>query len=126
MVVTSLAQPRGVVRRWAATHLLRRGLTDVESVVVRLDGLSSYDADAVVAGIVGAIDHLPEQDAARAIAIGLAAGNSSTRLVTLQALLSREGVEAAVRLAGQDPSAQIRAWAAKKALGQQQPLTLFE
>ena len=65
MVVTSLTEPRGVVRRWAATHLLRRGLTDVESVVARLDGLSSYDADAVVAGIVEAIDHLPEEAAAK-------------------------------------------------------------
>lgn len=125
MVVTSLSEPRGVVRRWAAAHLLRRGVTDVESVVARLDGLSSYDADAVVAGIVEAIDHLPAEDAARVIAIGLAAGNSSTRIVTLQALLSRDGVDAAVRLAGQDPSAQVRAWAAKQA-SRQQRLTLFE
>jgi len=94
--------------------------------VARLEGLSSYDADTVVAGIVEASDHLTEEAAAQAIAIGLAAGNSNTRIVTLQALLSRDGVEAAVRLAGQDPSAQVRAWAAKQAPRQQQHLTLFE
>lgn len=32
LVRTALPAPRGVVRRWAATRLLRRGLTDVDSV----------------------------------------------------------------------------------------------
>ena len=88
---TALPAPRGVVRRWAATHLLRRGCTDVDSLVARCEGLSAYDADAVIAGIVEAIDHLPEHESARAIAFGLAAGNSNTRLLTLQALLVEKG-----------------------------------
>jgi hypothetical protein len=126
LVRTALPAPRGVVRRWAATHLLHRGLTDVDSVVARCEGLSAYDADAVVAGIVEAIDHLPEHESARAIALGLAAGNSNTRLLTLQALLVREGPDAAVRRAEQDPSARVRAWAAALTRRKQQPMTLFE
>lgn len=126
LVRTALPAPRGVVRRWAATHLLRRGLTDVDSVVARCEGLSAYDADAVVAGIVEAINHLPEHESARVIALGLAAGNSNTRLLTLEALLVREGPHAAVRRAEQDPSARVRAWAAALTQGQQQPMTLFE
>ena len=112
LVRTTLPAPRGVVRRWAATHLLRRGLTDVDSVVARCEGLSAYDADAVVAGIVEAIDALPELESERAVALGLAAGNSNTRLLALQALLVQRGLDAAVGRAEQDPSARVRAWAA--------------
>ena len=126
LVRTALPAPRGVVRRWAATHLLSRGLTDVDSVVARCEGLSAYDADEVVAGIVEAIDHLPGHESAPAIALGLAAVNSNTRLLTLQALLVREGPDAAVRRAEKDPSARVRAWAAARTRGQQRPMTLFE
>lgn len=80
IVVTSLAEPRGVVRRWAASHLLRRGLTDLTTVMARLDSLSAHDADSVVAGVLEAIEALPGPDAARAISMGLAAGTSNTRI----------------------------------------------
>ena len=77
LVRTTLPAPRGVVRRWAATHLLRRGLTDVDSVVARCEGLSAYDADAVVAGIVEAIDAMPELESELAVALGLAAATAT-------------------------------------------------
>ena len=126
LVRTALSAPRGVVWRWAATHLLRRGLSDLDSVLARCEGLSAYDADAVVAGIIEAMDHLPEHESTRAIAFGLAAGNSNTRLLTLQALLVREGSDAVVRRAEQDPSARVCAWAAALTRGQKQSLTLFQ
>src|SRR5437879_5073292 len=104
---------RPPLRRWAAAELLRQRPERLDDVFARTQTLSSRDAAAVVAGIIDASDALDQQRAQRVLEIGLGWPEGWVRLVALERLAGGHGLEAARRLAADDPDARIRRWAHK-------------
>ncbi|HWD72573.1 MAG TPA: hypothetical protein VG779_08615 [Actinomycetota bacterium] len=104
---------RPPLRRWAAAELLRQRPERLDDVFARTQTLSARDAAAVVAGIIDASDALDQQRAQRVLEIGLGWPAGWVRLVALERLAGGHGLDAARRLAADDPDARIRQWAHK-------------
>ena len=104
---------RPPLRRWAAAELLRQRPERLDDVFARTQTLSARDAAAVVAGIIDASDALDQQRAQRVLEIGLGWPEGWVRLVALERLAGGHGLDAARRLAADDPDARIRRWAHK-------------
>jgi hypothetical protein len=101
------------LRRWAAAELLRQRPERLDDVFARTQALSARDAAAVVAGVIDAFDALGDQRAQRVLKIGLGWPAGWVRLVALERLAGCDGLDAARRLAADDPDARIRRWAHK-------------
>jgi hypothetical protein len=104
---------RPPLRRWAAAELLRQRPERLDDVFARKQTLSARDAAAVVAGIIDASDALDQQRAQRVLEIGLGWPAGWVRLVALERLAGGHSLDAARRLAADDPDARIRRWAHK-------------
>src|SRR5205085_7834152 len=104
---------RPPLRRWAAAELLRQRPERLDDIFARTQALSARDAAAVVAGIIDASDALDDQRAQHLLKIGLGWPAGWVRLVALERLAGRHGLDAARRLAADDPDARIRRWAQK-------------
>ena len=104
---------RPPLRRWAAAELLRQRPERLDDVFARTQALSARDAAGVVAGIIDAFDALDQQRAQRVLEIGLGWPAGWVRLVALERLAGGHGLDAARRLAADDPDARIRRWAHK-------------
>jgi len=104
---------RPPLRWWAAAEHLRQRPERLDDVFARAQALGARDAAAVVAGIIDASDALDHQRAQRVLEIGLGWPAGWVRLVALERLAGGHGLDAARRLAADDPDARIRQWAQK-------------
>jgi hypothetical protein len=61
------------------------------------------------------LDAVPEPAASKILVLGLSSSHGAVRIVGLERLGERAGIDAALPLAAADPDAKIRNWAAKRA-----------
>ena len=92
---------------------LRQRPERLDDVFARTQALSARDAAGVVEGTIDAFDALGQQRAQRVLEIGLGWPAGWVRLVALERLAGGHGLDAARRLAADDPDARIRQWAQK-------------
>jgi hypothetical protein len=104
---------RPPLRRWAAAELLRQRPERLDAVFARAQALSARNAAAAVAGIIDASDAFDHERAQHLLEIGLGWPAGWVRLVALERLAACHGLDAARRLAADDPDARIRRWAHK-------------
>jgi len=104
---------RPPLRRWAAAELLRQRPGRLDDVLALTQALSARDAAAVVAGVIDAFDALDDPRARGVLETGLGWPAGWVRLVALERLAGGHGLDAARRLAADDPDARIRRWAHK-------------
>src|SRR5207302_6410063 len=104
---------RPPLRRWAAAELLRQRPERLDAVFARAQALSARNAAAAVAGIIDASDAFDHERAQHVLEIGLGWPAGWVRLVALERLAACHGLDAARRLAADDPDASIRRWAHK-------------
>jgi hypothetical protein len=98
------------LRRWAAAYLVCDDAGRWRRLLESAKDMSSGDAAALAAGVMDAAHHIPRDQRAVAVAIGLDSGSGIVRLAGLPALAALEGLDAALARAAADPSAKVQAW----------------
>jgi hypothetical protein len=73
------------LRRWAAAHLVRRDPSRWRDLLDSATGLSSGNAAALAAGVMDSAEHIPANEQAVAVAVGLDSGSGIVRLAALPA-----------------------------------------
>lgn len=123
-LVSERSPTRPPLLRWSAGHLLSRQRTDLGRLARRADLLDSQHGPSVVAGVLDAVDSLSDDDARRAVDLGLASSRAQVRTVALRIVADRVGRTEAVRRAQADPDASVRRWASELN-ADETPTTLF-
>ncbi|MGH8571106.1 MAG: hypothetical protein ACREX8_00830 [Gammaproteobacteria bacterium] len=111
MVDNERPRTRPPLLRWAAGHLLRRQRTDLHRLRQRAASLDGLDSSSVTAGMLDAMDSLPDADVYLAIDHGLASGRAQIRKMALRVFADRVDRTEGVRRAREDPDRSIRRWA---------------
>lgn len=104
------------LRRWAAGHAVERSPARWAALLTHAGALPTRDGAATAAGVMDAAASIPRGERVDAAETGLAWGSGTVRLAALPRLAELHGVDVAMRRALGDPSATVRAWAAKAAL----------
>ncbi len=100
------------LRRWAAARAASREPTLWATLFARTRELDARSAAAVMAGLIDAIDALEAPVQKLLIREATRWPDQAVRRAGLALVADREGPEAAVKLAANDPNARVRAWAA--------------
>jgi hypothetical protein len=98
------------LRRWAARHEVARRPERWRAVIDASTVLPSRDAAATVAGVMDAAEHVPPEQHAVLVDLGLDHGSGTVRLAALPILAATSGTGSAIDVARRDPSAKVRAW----------------
>lgn len=100
------------LRRWAAARAASREPTLWASLFARTRELDARSAAAIMAGLLDSIDALESLVQKLLIKEATRWPDQAVRRAGLALVADREGPEAAVKLAANDPNARVRAWAA--------------
>lgn len=103
------------LRRWAACHAVERSPARWAALLTHAGVLDARDGAAMAAGVMDAAAAIAEGERLDVVETGLAWGSGSVRLAALPRLAELHGAEVAMNRAVGDPSAKVRAWAAKAA-----------
>jgi hypothetical protein len=103
------------LRRWAACHAVERSPARWAAVLTQAAVLATRDGAAMAAGVMDAAAAIAEGERLDAVETGLAWGSGTVRLAALPRLAELRGADVAMNRAFGDPSAKVRAWAAKAA-----------
>jgi hypothetical protein len=103
------------LRRWAAARELNREPSGWGAMMNRAQELGGRDGAAVMAGLLDGIDVLPADARAFLAERGSPWPHDSVRRLAYEHIATREGVDAVLRPALDDPSAKVRAWAGQLA-----------
>ena len=99
------------LRRWAAARATSREPTLWATLFTRARELDTRSAAAIMAGLLDAIEALEPLVQKLLIREATRWPDPAVRRAGLAFVADREGPEAAVKLAADDPSARVRAWA---------------
>lgn len=109
-MLTAIRKIAPPLRRWAASHVLRRRPARLVSVEDRARTLRGPVAAAVAAGIVDAIESLPREEIDRVLEQSLAWPAANVRLAALEVMARRMGPGIALARAAGDSNARVRGW----------------
>jgi hypothetical protein len=99
------------LRRWAAARLvMRRPERAGELATLARDMTDRQGAMAVVHGMLDSVEVLDDDEAGKAIALGLNWPSGPLRRHALQLLARRDGIDVARHLAATDTDASVRRW----------------
>jgi len=98
------------LRRWAAEHEVSRRPERWRDVIEASRALPSRDGAATVAGVMAAVDNVPQDQHTELAELGTNHGSGTVRLAALPILAASCGTDVAIEVARRDPSAKVRAW----------------
>jgi hypothetical protein len=99
------------LRRWAAARLVKRRPERAGEVAsLARDMTDRQGAMAVVHGMLDSVEMLEDDEAGKAIALGLSWPSGPLRRHALHLLARRDGIDAARHLAATDTDASVRRW----------------
>lgn len=104
------------LRRWAASHAVERSPARWVALLTQAGVLATQDGTAMAAGVMDAAVAIEQGERIDALETGLAWGSGTVRLAALPRLAELTSADVAMKRALGDPSAKVRAWAAKAAL----------
>ncbi len=104
------------LRRWAACHAVERSPARWAAVLTHAGVLATQDGTAMAAGVMDAAAAIEQGERIDAVEAGLAWGSGTVRLAARPRLAELLGGDVAMQRALGDPSAKVRARAAKAAL----------
>jgi hypothetical protein len=104
------------LRRWAAERVVRGDPSFWPGVMKRSDELGGRRGAFVALGLLDALDVLPDATQNLLVERATRAPDQAVRLAGYERLAVRVGADIARERAKRDPSAKVRAWAAKPAI----------
>lgn len=98
------------LRRWAARRLLGGVPSRLSELLATAERLDPQARGALILGLLDASAALAGGERRRLMAVGLATGIARVRGAALEVMCELDGIDAALRRAGGDGDAKIRAW----------------
>lgn len=100
------------LRRWAASYVVAREPAAWPALLTRANEVNARNAAAIAAGLLDRIDVLTPDAQAFLVRRATVWPDHAVRRLALEYIATRDGIDAAILLARDDPNARIRAWAA--------------